>query len=158
MRARGGRIRTSRAEVTGRAYDRYFGVTLRAIKAGRTLGAALLASVGVVVPIQTLHCAAGSIPAVRPCIAHSATGYIHRGGRHSPSGANVATRALAKLAISRIRNASTILRGTKLRRIPNNARNQSVGGRGVPAMNVVGRRADSPRTRKRFEQNDTGER
>jgi len=158
LRARAGLKRTSRAEVTSRACNRCFGVTLRTIKAGRAPRATLLASIGVVVPGQALESAAGSIPAVRPCTAHGTTDYIHWSGRHSPSGANVTTRALAKLAITCIRNTCAILRCTKRSRIPNNARNQSVGRRGVPTMNVVGSRADSARTPNRFEQNDTSER
>ena len=158
MRARAGLKRTSRAEVTGRAYDRYFGVTLRAIKAGRTLGAALLASVGVVVPIQTLHCAAGSIPAVRPCIAHSATGYIHRSRYHCPAGADVPARALTKLPITRLRNTSTVTRGTPRGGIAHNARHQSVSGWSVPAMYVVGCCATSADAPERLERHHNSER
>ena len=158
MRARAGLKRTSRAEVTGRACNRYFGVTLRAIKAGRAPRATLLASIGVVVPSQALESAAGSIPAERPCTAHSTTDYIHWSGRHSTPSAQVTTRALAKLAITCIRNTCAILCGTKRSRIPNNARDQRVGRRGVPAMNVVGSRADSARAPNRFEQNNTSER
>jgi len=120
-------MRTSGTKVTGRACYRDFGVVLGAIKAGRTTRATLLAGVRVIVPKQALLRAAGSVSAISSCIAHGTTDRIPWGRRHSTSGANVPSRALAELPVTLLRNTSTVTSGTKCGDVAHNARHQSVG-------------------------------
>jgi hypothetical protein len=131
-------MRTSRTKVTSRTCNRDFSVILGAIKASRACRATLLPRVGVVVASEAPQCAAGSIAAICSCATHGTTNHIFRSRRHCPSSAYVPARALTKFSITRIRNTSTVTRSTKGGGVAYNARHQSVGGWGIPAMYVVG--------------------